>query len=341
MRFLKRLLLFIIELLLIIVQAFRGFKENFPGKSISDVLGRMRQIRFLKRLLLFIIGLLLIIVLAFWGFKVNFPGKSISNALQLRLTTQTGIPVEIEALELGWLKVSTPEIAFRTPKWLSATPDVELLILENVEAPFVPFIISGKALILGKLHGGTIEVSTDLQSREILDISLVGVKLEQVPLIAALPYAFVSGSLALSSQIENINALQNQQVRFPEGNLKGRLSNSQIRISGGAAILNLQIPELVFSEVLFDLQLGPLIAVRKIQIKGSLEGTIEGTIRLNEKRPLMSLIDLNIELTPSPDLKEEISSFSTMLRSFQCGETIKVNLRGSLNRLNFPTRNKC
>ena len=54
--------------------------------------------RFLKRLLLFIIGLLLIIVLVFWGFKENFPGKSIANALQLRLTTQTGIPVEIEDL---------------------------------------------------------------------------------------------------------------------------------------------------------------------------------------------------------------------------------------------------
>ncbi len=297
--------------------------------------------QFLKRLLLFIIGLLLIIVLAFWGFKENFPGKSIADALQLRLKTQTGIPVEIEALELGWLKVSTPEIALRTPEWLVATPDVRLLILENVETAFLPLITSGKAKILGQLHGGTIEASTDLQSWNMLDISLAGVKTEQVPLIAALPYAFVSGSLSFSSQIENIIALQNQKARFPEGKLKGRLSNAQIRIDGGAALLNLQIPELEFSEVLFDLQFGPLIAVRKIQIKGSLEGTIEGTIRLNEKRPQMSLIDLNIELTPSPDLKVEISSFSTMLRSFQCGETIKVNLKGSLNRLNYPTRNKC
>lgn len=296
---------------------------------------------FLKSLLLFIIGLLLIIVLAFWGFKENFPGKSIADALQLRLITQTGIPFEIEALELGWLKVSTPEIALRTPEWLVATPDVRLLILENVETTFLPLITSGKAKILGQLHGGTIEASTDLQSWNMLDISLAGVKIEQVPLIAALPYAFVSGSLSFSSQIENINALQNQKARFPEGKLKGRLSNAQIRINGGAGLLNLQMPELEFSEVLFDLQFGPLIAVRKIQIKGSLEGTIEGTIRLNEKRPQMSLVDLNIELTPSPDLKVEINRFSTILRSFQCGETIKVNLKGSLNRLNYPTRNKC
>ena len=35
MQFLKSLLLFIIGLLLIIVLAFWGFKENFPGKSIA------------------------------------------------------------------------------------------------------------------------------------------------------------------------------------------------------------------------------------------------------------------------------------------------------------------
>ena len=297
--------------------------------------------RLLKRLLLFIIGLLLVIVLAFWGFKENFPGKSIANAIQLRLTTQTGIPVEIEALELSWLKVSTPEIALRTPRWLAATPDVRLLIIKNVEALFVPLITSGKAKILGQLHGGTIEVYTDLRSRKMFDITLTGVKIEQVPLIAALPYAFVSGRLSLSSQIENINALQSQQAQFPEGNLQGRLIDAEIRISGGGYLLGIQLPDLDFSEVLFDLQLGPLIAVRKIQIKGSFDGMIEGTIRLNEKRPQMSLIDLNIELTPSPALKDEISNFGTLLRSFQCGETIKVNLKGTLNRINFPTRNKC
>ena len=297
--------------------------------------------RLLKRLLLFIIGLLLVIVLAFWGFKENFPGKSIANAIQLRLTTQTGIPVEIEALELSWLKVSTPEIALRTPRWLAATPDVRLLIIKNVEALFVPLITSGKAKILGQLHGGTIEVYTDLRSRKMFDITLTGVKIEQVPLIAALPYAFVSGRLSLSSQIENINALQSQQAQFPEGNLQGRLIDAEIRISGGGYLLGIQLPDLDFSEVLFDLQLGPLIAVRKIQIKGSFDGMIEGTIRLNEKRPRMSLIDLNIELTPSPALKDEISNFGTLLRSFQCGKTIKVNLKGTLNRINFPTRNKC
>jgi len=119
------------------------------------------------------------------------------------------------------------------------------------------------------------------------------------------------------------------------------LKNARIRISGGTALLDLQLPELDLSEVQFEVQLGRSIHIKKIELQGSLEGIIEGTIQLNEKRPQMSLIDLNIQVTPSPALEKKISSFSTMLRSFQCGETIKINLKGALNGFNFPTRMKC
>ena len=119
------------------------------------------------------------------------------------------------------------------------------------------------------------------------------------------------------------------------------MKNARIRISGGTALLDLQLPELDLSEVQFEVQLGRSIHIKKIELQGSLEGIIEGTIQLNEKHPQMSLIDLNIQVTPSPALKNRISSFSTMLSTFQCGETIKINLKGALNGFNFPTRMKC
>ena len=295
---------------------------------------------FLKRFALFLIGLVLILVLAFWGFKHNFPGKSIANAVQVRLSTQTGIPFEIEAFELGWLKVSTPEIALRTPKWLTGFPDLRLLVLENIEAPFASIITSGKVKMLGQVHEGAIKVTTDLLTQKILDFSINGLQCERVPLFSLVPYAFVSGVLSLTAHIENFYALL-MQARFPEGSLKGKLSDARIRISSGTALMDLQLPELDLSEVYFYLQLGPLIHIKKIELQGSLAGTIDGTIQLNDKRPQMSLIDLNMQLTPSPSLKKELSTYSTMLRTFQCGETIKINLKGSFNRLNFPTRNKC
>ena len=283
----------------------------------------------------------MILGLVFWGFKQNFPGKTIADAARIRLTAQTGIPFEIQDLELGWNKISTPEIALRTPKWLTGFPDLRLLVLENIEAPFASIITSGKVKILGQVHEGAIKVSTDLLTQKMLDFSINGLQCERVPLFSLVPYAFVSGVLSLTAHIENFYALQKKQARFPKGSLKGKLNDAHIRISGGTALMDLQLPELDLSEVYFNLQLGPLIHIKKIELQGSLAGTIDGTIQLNDKRPQMSLIDLNMQLTPSPSLKKELSTYSTMLRTFQCGETIKINLKGSFNRLNFPTRNKC
>ena len=296
--------------------------------------------RLLKRFMLLLTGSAMILGLVFWGFKQNFPGKTIADAARIRLTAQTGIPFEIQDLELGWNKISTPEIALRTPKWLTGFPDLRLLVLENIEAPFASIITSGKVKMLGQVHEGAIKVSTDLLTQKMLDFSINGLQCERVPLFSLVPYAFVSGVLSLTAHIENFYDLQ-KQVRFPEGSLKGKLNDAHIRISGGTALMDLQLPELDLSEVYFNLQLGPLIHIKKIELQGSLAGTIDGTIQLNDKRPQMSLIDLNMQLTPSPSLKKELSTYSTMLRTFQCGETIKINLKGSFNRLNFPTRNKC
>ena len=296
--------------------------------------------RLLKRFVLLLTGSAIILGLVFWGFKQNFPGKTIADAARIRLTAQTGIPFEIQDLELGWNKISTPEIALRTPKWLTGFPDLRLLVLENIEAPFASIITSGKVKMLGQVHEGAIKVSTDLLTQKMLDFSINGLQCERVPLFSLVPYAFVSGELSLTAHIENFYDLQ-KQARFPEGSLKGKLNDAHIRISGGTALMDLQLPELDLSEVYFNLQLGPLIHIKKIELQGSLAGTIDGTIQLNDKRPQMSLIDLNMQLTPSPSLKKELSTYSTMLRTFQCGETININLKGSFNRLNFPTRNKC
>ncbi len=296
--------------------------------------------RLIKRIVLLLAGLALVLVLAFWGFMQNFPGKSIADAASVRLSSHTGIPFEIEDLELGWSKLSTPEIAMSTPKWLAGIPDLRLLILENVEVPFASIITSGEARMRGQLHDGTMRLSTELFNPELLDLSLDRVKLERIPLFALVPYAFISGSLSMSAHINNIRALQ-QQAPFPSGSLSGNLHNTRIRISEGAALLDLQFPELNFSEILFELELGPIISIKKMQLKGSLEGNVDGTIRLNENQPNLSLIDLNFRLTPSSLFKKEISRYSTFLSSFQCGETININLKGTFNRFSFPTRNQC
>ena len=293
----------------------------------------------LKRTALLLIGLVLVLMLALWGFMQNFPGKSIADAASTRLISQTGINFEIQDFELGWSKLSIPEISINTPNWL-AGPVMRLLILKNVEAPFVPVISSGKAKINGELHEGTMQISAELMTPRKFNLSLEDVRIERVPLFALIPYTFVTGSLSMSVHISNFQELQ-QIGGFPKGRLRGNLKDTNIRLTGGSSLLDLQYPELNQTEILFDLELGPVISLTDVQLKGSLEGKVDGIIQLDKNRPNMSSIDLNFLLTPSHDFKNEVSRFSKILLSFQCGETINVNLKGTFNRLNLPTRNNC
>jgi len=295
--------------------------------------------RVLKRTAFLLIGLVLVLMLALWGFIQNFPGESIADAASTRISSQTGINFEIQDFELGWSKLSTPEISISTPSWLTG-PVMHLLILKNVEAPFASIITSGKAIINGELHEGAVHISTELITPRKFDLSLEDVRIEKVPLFALIPHTFVSGSLSMSVHINNFQELQ-QIGGFPEGRLRGKLNDTRFRISGGSALLDLQFPELNQTEILFDLELGPVISLKDVQLKGSLEGTVDGTIQLDKKSLNMSSIDLNFLLTPSPNFKNELRRFSKILLSFQCGETINFNLKGTFSRLNLPTRNKC
>ena len=295
--------------------------------------------RVLKRTAIMLIGLVLVLILALWGFMQNFPGKSIADAASKRLSSQTGINFEIQDFELGLSKLSTPEISISTPNWLTG-PVMRLLILKNVEAPFASMITSGKVKINAELHEGAMRITTDFLTLKKFDVSLEDVRIERVPLFALIPYTFISGSLSMSVYIRNFQEIQ-QNGGFPEGRLRGKLNDTRIRISGGSTLLDLQFPELNQSEILFDLELGSVISLKNVQLKGSLEGTVDGTIQLNKNLPKMSSIDLNFLLTPSTDFKNDLSRFSKILLSFQCGEKINFNLKGTFSRLNLPTRNKC
>ena len=293
----------------------------------------------IKRTALLLIGLVLVLMLTLWGFIQNFPGKSIADAASSHLSSEIGINFEIQDFELGWSKLSTPEISISTPNWL-AGPVMRLLILKNVEAPFVPVISSGKAKINGELHEGTMQISAELMTPRKFNLSLEDVRIERVPLFALIPYTFVTGSLSMSVHISNFQELQ-QIGGFPKGRLRGNLKDTNIRITGDSSLLDLQFPELNQTEILFDLELGPVISLTDVQLKGSLEGKVDGIIQLDKNRPNMSSIDLNFLLTPSPDFKNKLRRFSKILLSFQCGETINFNLKGTFSGLNLPTRNKC
>ena len=293
-----------------------------------------------KRFTFFLLGFLIFFLIAFWGFKNNFPGGSLARVAQLYLTKQTGLTFEIKDIELGWGRISTPEISIYASRLDPNKSDNRLLSLEEIESTFSS-LLYGKVIITGKIHGGKIKFSMNAFSRNNLEFYIEDLKLEKIPLVNITPYAFVSGNLSFTSKIKNFENIQKQKIWVPEVNINGKIKNTEVIFSDISNFFNFQFPKLNFSEVIFDLKIDNLISIKRIELKGSLEGVIGGVIQLNSNRPKASFIDLNIELEPSLLIMEQIKSFSPMLKPLLCDKTLNVNIKGPINRINFPTRNKC
>ena len=294
-----------------------------------------------KRLIFFISSFLLIFFIAFWGFKNNFPSKSIAHFLQSNITKQVGFPIEINDLELEWQKISTNRISIFLPKWLASHNQKPIFVIENVELPFFSIFTTGKIILIGRVHDGRIKISNDIFSKKDMELSLDGLKLQKIPFLDSYPYGKLSGNLNFSAKIVNLNDLRNEQLFFPKGQVTGKIIDSKIIFSGGSTFLEFQFPELDFSEIFFDFAIGDLITIKKLELKGSLEGKIDGSIQLDKERPALSKVNINLTILPSPIIKEKIRSLTPILNPFQCKDTIKVNIKGTIRRIKIPTRNKC
>ena len=293
-----------------------------------------------KRFTFLLFCFFIIFLIAFWGLKNNFPGNSLSRIAQLYLNKQTGLIFEIKDLELGWEKISTPGIFIYKPVSLPNKKNRLLLFIEGIESPFSSFFL-GKFIINGKVHGGIIKLSLDIFSQNNLEISLEDVKLEKVPSKDLVPYASVSGDLSLFYKIKTIDNLKQLNIWPHKGYIKGSIKNSEIIFIENSNLFDFQFPELKFSEIFFDIEISHLISIEMIELKGSLDGVINGKIQPNINHPKMSLLDLNLKIVPSSRILEKFQIFTPMLSPLQCGKTINVNIKGTMNRINFPSRNKC
>ncbi len=298
--------------------------------------------KWLKRLLLFLVFLPLLTGLAFWGLKSHFPGESLAEWLRGEIGVRTGIPVDMSPVELEWSGIEVSELTvIRPPAW-EPLPKGPLLVFNQLQIPFWTLFTRQILQFNAQSHEGMMQVETGLFNPRNLSISMEGIRLEQMPAAARFPYATLAGGLGMELQISNMQALQSRKTTFPEGRMEGILLDFRIRLLGlGLLLPELALSEIRLDEVRFDLSLGPMLNLKRVKLAGMLAGTISGTVQLNPKRLDASRVDLVVQLTPSAKLRKELESVASMLRPFQCGDTINVNVAGPLNRLPVPKRRNC
>ena len=298
--------------------------------------------KWLKRLLILVLVIPILAVLVFWGVKSNFPGGSVAGALENQIRTRSGIPVQLSPVELHWRGFFIPEMAvMRAPAW-KMLPRGDLIVMEAIEVLFWPLLVSQRLQVDAESHGGKFDLDADILAQNEIRWNVKGIQLNQVPGLAKLPFAEVDGRLKLDGIIQNPRSLVKGETSFPEGTISGNVRNMKLRLIGMALLFpDLELPPIEFSEIRFEVGLGPLVRLKRVEVEGMLSGSIRGTMQFNPKNPGASVVDLMVQLTSSPELNESLGSLLILLSNYQCGNRIDVSIKGPLNRLQPPKRRNC
>ncbi|MEC7347676.1 MAG: type II secretion system protein GspN [SAR324 cluster bacterium] len=298
--------------------------------------------KWIIRLFLLFLAVPFLAVIVFWGLKNNFPDDSLADMLEQQAKGRFGIPLQVSPVQLKWQGIHVPEVALLRAGGWKYLPRGDLFVMENLEFLFLPALMKQNFVLKAESHGGDFELKTDLFLEKQLSSKFSNLQLQRIPALSGLSYAEVTGVLDLETEVNNLYALRTAKTSIPEGLFKGTLESVKIRLIGMAMLFpQLELPPVEFKSIDFMFDLGPVTKIQKINLKGMLTGTMEGILRVNPKNPPASLLDMRIQLVPSPEISSSLGSLAVVLKSYQCGNRIDVQLKGPLNRMPPPKRKPC
>jgi len=288
-------------------------------------------VRWGLRFLFGLLGTLGVVLAGLIGLGAGLPERQLAETLARHLQAQTGVPVEIGGIQLGWTRITLPEVAVRTPPSWTEVPSIRLVVLESLELPYWPLLVSGQAQLSLRSHGGQGLVEAPLDGSDVA-WAFSGVELGHMPLSAISAWGTVGGRLSFAGNLNQPLLLQQSPPQIPQGDFSG--SVEQVRIQFKEAMLEelgVALPELTLDEVVFTGTIGSNLTT-DVQFRGMLTGILKGWVRLNPDRPKHSLLNLRVNLNLNPEVRQKLGAAALLLRGFQCGTSLNLKIEGTVAR---------
>jgi type II secretion system protein N len=202
-------------------------------------------------------------------------------------------------------------------------------VLESLELPYWPLLVSQQVQVSLRSHGGEVQASAKLDG-SVVDLQMSGVELGRMPLSAVAPWGTVAGTLSFEGNLVEPLLWQQTPPQIPQGDFSGSLRDVRIQFKAATLEqLGVALPELTLDEVGFKGTIGSNLTA-DVQFKGMLTGTLSGWVRLNPDRPQNSLLNLRVKLNLNPKLRQQLGSVALLLRGFQCGTTVSLKIEGTV-----------
>ncbi|MBF0288418.1 MAG: type II secretion system protein GspN [SAR324 cluster bacterium] len=291
-----------------------------------------------------IVAVCLIVGIFFFmmGLQHTFPGQTIAQYMEQQLASQTSIQTKIAPVELNNIShLSIERVAVLAPPSEDIT---ELFVLEHLKIDLFPEWLQNQLHVEAEAYGGKIESVLDMDTMKTLGVGAENVSLNLIPIVNLFPYAIFKGTLKkFFGSIRNVQELQSGKAQLPAGrivvlleNLKVHLKNLDQLVPGG-----ISVPDLSFSSITLDAEYDKLLTIRKMELKGSIEGSIEGQIALNHRNLQASTVKLHLKFTLSEEVQKALGPMTLILQGVQCGNVFDFDLTGTFRSLNPPKKRTC
>lgn len=305
-------------------------------------------LRLFKSLFLLLFFLAIGVFALVLGFQVTFPGETLSQYAEQQLAAM-GVQTDIAPVELVDVRsVNVRRVALLAPP---SIPVNDLFVVDDLKLALLPQILDQHLHITGQAYDGGFSTNLAILNPKSVDFEINNVVLDRIPAVNVQPFAFIKGTVTASGIITNLNQLQTRRTQIPKGSLNVILSDLQITpkdlseafksMNLGGVIGDLKLPGLAFSKIMVDLESGDQLNIRRIDLDGSIQGTIDGQITLNQRNIVASRIQLHIRVTFAEELEKELGPMSFILKGFKCGNVIDIDVSGTLRGFNPPKRRQC
>jgi len=263
-------------------------------------------------------GAVLFVVLFMVGFFVNFPRESATESLARRLT-RDGMLVELTPIHPVWFGLGVDEV--RISEMTQSGPEL-VLSLQEVKIPLTwklwrGLTAEGKVGKEGQLEGvvewwgGGVEVQFDQ------------VSLEDIPWIARQKPKILRGKLTGMGRI--VPGGQGAPPKQANWNL-----TMETLYLEGWEVVGQPVPVTRIDRVEFTGIMEQSIQIQNLALQGDIAGSITGTIQPMWQSPVMSTVNLDVNLAMQYDWMNQLGLARMFLQGYMTGNQLSIAVKGPL-----------
>jgi type II secretion system protein N len=266
------------------------------------------------------------------GLAAQFPSAAVTRAIEGGIASTTALSVALGPVRLTATGLRSDRLTIRNA---GAVDEAPWLTLTELRVPLHPSLWRGAPLIARFGSGGQVRGFLAWDG-SILAVEQLTARLEDLPPAAGLAGIGIKGGLSLSGQANPGRARRTSPTELPNGEFRGRLEAVEI---SGAALAGSKLPPARLDEVEFLVRTGHTVQIERFQVRGDLQGTVQGSITPNPGRIQDSRLSLQVTASVRPGWLQDAGALRPILEGFFPGGRIEGAVTGTIAMPNWnPAR---